>query len=66
MRLLETWGPEFEAQAQQWLQPPDLGEGWLDELPRLVERYKQIRAEGNEAHAHDEPPALPPKPSNRP
>lgn len=49
MRLLETWGSGFEAQAQNLLLPPDMGEGWLDELPRLVERYKQIRAEGDAA-----------------
>lgn len=49
MRLLETWGKDFEAQAERLLGAPDTTQDLLDELPDLMRRYRQIRAEGDGA-----------------
>jgi histidinol dehydrogenase len=57
MRLLETWGRDFEAEARRLLETPDTTEDLLDGMEDLLLRYREIRDGGDEILFKDQPEA---------
>lgn len=49
MRILETWRPNFDAEAKKLLLPPDPKKDLATKLPVLLDRYREIRDHGDKA-----------------